>query len=131
MAKSDTYRTQVPASATVENILQNTVLERIGQWGFIMGIARQDAGLGELVASVFRNSEEMVTEATMTQNASLNPNVTDDVVFQPIPIKPTDYVRIKLRETTGNAVDVRFRTEFQEAPPATVIAAAGGARQLG
>ena len=46
-------------------------------------------------------------------------------MFQPIPIKPTDYVRIKLRETTGAATNIRFRTEFQEAPPATVIAAAG------
>ena len=128
MAKSDTYRTQVGASATVQNILANTVLERIGMWGFIMGIARHDAGGGEIVATVFRNSEEMVTEATMTANAQLNPNVTDDVVFQPIPIKPTDYVRIKLRETTGAATNIRFRTEFQEAPPATVIAAAGGDR---
>ena len=64
MAKSDTYRTQVGASATIQNILANTVLERIGQWGFIMGIARHDAGGGEIVATVFRNSEEMVTEAT-------------------------------------------------------------------
>lgn len=128
MAKSTTYRTQIGASATVENALQNTVLERIHEWGFIMGIARQDAGLGEIVATVYRNSEEMITEATMTRDANLNPNVTDDVVFQPIPIKPGDYVRLKLRETTGNAVNLRFRTEFQEAPPQTVIAAAGGAR---
>ncbi len=128
MAKSATYRTQVGAAATVENALQNTVLERIGEWGFIMGIARHDALGGEIVATVYRNSEEMVTEATMTANANMNPNVTDDVVFQPIPIKPTDYIRLKLRETTGAATNIRFRTEFQEAPPAVVIAAAGGAR---
>jgi len=128
MAKSTTYRTQVGASATVENALQNTVLERMSQWGFVMGIARHDAGGGEIVATLYRNSEEMVTEATMTANANLNPNVTDDVVFQPVPVKPGDYVRLKLRETTGNATNIRFRTEFQEAPPATVIAAAGGDR---
>lgn len=124
---STTYRAQVGAAATIENALANTVLERITAWGFVSCIGRHETtSLGEIVASLYRNSEEMVSEATMTANDAMNPNVTDDVIFSPIPVKPGDYIRLKLRETAGFATDLRVRTEFQEAPPNVVVAAAGG-----
>jgi len=124
---SITYKTQVGAGATVENALQNTVLERVTDWGFITGIGRQEATSGgEILTTVFRNSEEVVTESTMTINDELNPNAQDDVVFEPIPVKPGDYVRVKLRESTGNATDLRLRLSHQPADARVVMAAAGG-----
>jgi len=122
--KTVAYNTDVAASATVDNILQGTILATAPGFGQYHIYGRQETGVGTLIMSI--NVAGELCGEDLPINAAAGAPVKPDDHLASVKVAQGDIVLVKLRETAGTATLPNIRIEFQEMSPAQLRMALAG-----
>ena len=113
MAIERVYNTQVGASATVANILQNEDIEFPGP-GALKIVGRHEAtSTGLIRLSAYAGQRKLIENAGMTINDNLGPNREDDIILDWTPIGANERLVVRLVESAAAATDLEIRTIFE------------------